>query len=56
MKLRLLLGLMAVIFLFVVYFFVSHAFVFIRLTTALGFFAAVFVVLALAVAFFGRLK
>ena len=55
MRLKLFLGLFAALFLFIAYFFISHAYVFVRLTTALGF-AVLVVLLALVVALFGRLK
>jgi hypothetical protein len=55
MKFKLILGAFAVLFLFVAYFFISHAYVFLRLTTVLGF-MFVALLLALVVALFGRIK
>jgi hypothetical protein len=55
MRLKLILGLFAALFLFVVYFFISHAYVFMRLTSVLGFMALVFA-LMVAVFFAGRIK
>ncbi len=55
MRLRLYLGFFTALFLLVAYFFISHAYVFVRLTTALTFMAIVFL-LAIAVAFLGRLR
>ena len=56
MKFRLILGLFAVLFLYVGWFFISHAYVFMRLTSVLGFMGIVCVLLVLVVAFFGRIK
>ena len=55
MKFRLILGLFAALFLFVMYFFISHAYVFVRLTAVMGFMGIVFL-LALVVFLFGRIK
>jgi hypothetical protein len=55
MKFKFYLGLLAAVFLFVGYFFVSHAYVFLRLTTVLGFMAVVFLLLAV-VYFAGRIE
>lgn len=50
MKFKIYLGLFAALFLFVAYFFISHAYVFLRLTTVLGFMAVVCALLVLVVA------
>ena len=55
MKFRLILGLFAALFLFVMYFFITHAYVFMRLTTVMGFMGVVFL-LILVVYLFGRIK
>jgi hypothetical protein len=55
MKLKLILGAFVAIFLFAAYFFISHAYVIMRLTTVLGF-VFLALLLALVVALFGRLK
>ena len=55
MRLRIILAALTVLFLFVAYFFISHAYIFLRLTTALGFIFVVFL-LILVVALFGRLR
>jgi hypothetical protein len=54
MKLKLYLGVFAAIFLFVMYFFISHAYVFVRLTTVMGFMLLVAFLVAV-VAYFGRI-
>jgi hypothetical protein len=46
---------MAAIFLYVCYFFITHAYVFMRLTSVLGFMGIVFL-LCLIVFLFGRIK
>ena len=55
-RFKVFLAIFAALFLFVAYFFISHAYVFIRLTSVLGFFGIITIVLALVVAFFGRIK
>ena len=55
MKFKLFLGLFAVLFVMVAWFFISHAYVFMRLTSVLGFaFVACF--LFVVVALWGRLR
>jgi hypothetical protein len=54
MKFKLYLGLFVVLFLFVAYFFISHAYVFMRLTTVLGFMAIVVALLVALVALGSR--
>lgn len=54
MKFKLYLGLFVALLLFVTYFFVSHAYVFMRLTTVLGFMVVVVALMVLLVAFGSR--